>query len=211
MTAYSKAAKRKRRKITRPDDNGMGLAPTPRRQPNGQLARPADNAQLNSLRTRAAQNGLTATDASLRDMRAPWWGCQAGKAMAATITSNDDRLALWDAIQHMRRVIIAYDMAIGAPSRHAKCLAILAPTPAMEADAESPPIDDRDEAERQRHAVSALMKLESWLGYTDSAAAGQAKRAVWDDCEVYDAKAMIRALWCVSDGIRGAIMIYRRK
>ena len=53
------------------------------------------------------------------------------------------------------------------------------------------------------------MRLEGWLGYADKPAASEAKRVVWDDQIVTDGPAMLSALRCVSDGLRGKRMVYR--
>jgi len=109
----------------------------------------------------------------------------------------------------MRRVVTAYDAAIGAPRRHAVCLRLLVPIARMEATAETPPVDDRTPEDRDRQAVSALMQLEGWLGWTDNAAMGEAKRVVWDDVEVRDVTGLLVALRCVSDGMQGRRMVWR--
>ncbi len=103
----------------------------------------------------------------------------------------------------MRRVQIAYDRAIGAPDRHAKCLRLLVPIDALSTDAETPPLDERTDEERQRAATSAMMRLEGWLGYTDKAARSEALRVVVDDAEVRDHAGLLSALLCVADGLSG--------
>lgn len=145
----------------------------------------------------------------LREMRAIWYGCYAGRAMAAQAGGDLERAELWDAIQHMRKVQVAFDRSIGAPKRHAQCLRLLLPIEAMQADASSPAHDSRSEAEKYTQATSALMKLETWLGYVDKDAASICKRCVIDDHPCMDAEAMIRALRCVSDGMKGRKMQYR--
>lgn len=153
--------------------------------------------------------GLQVTAANIRDVRAPWFGCNAGRAMAAAVRDEAERAELWDAICFMRRVIIGYDVVIGAPSRHPKCLELLAPVAALEADAETPPLDERSPEERQVDAVAALMRVEGWLGWAARAAAGEAKRVVWDDADVSDSRLLLAALRCVADGLRGREVVYR--
>ncbi|MDK3016533.1 hypothetical protein [Pseudodonghicola flavimaris] len=210
--AYSKAARRRAKKAKR--DNPLGLpeiGATPKRQKNGQKHRPAEErgADKVALKARCRQRGVSANAANLRDSRSPWWGCRAGRAMAGAVEGHAERLELWDAIQHMRRVVTAYDAAIGAPRRHAVCLRLLVPIERMEATAETPPVDDRTPEDRARQAVSAYMQLEGWLGWTDKAAMGEAKRVVWDDAEARDVPGLLAALRCVSDGVKGRRMVWR--
>lgn len=200
-------AERKRRKKQAADP--FALAPVERREKSGRKQRePADrDPSIIALEVRCNQAQRAVTPEAIREMRAPWWGCNAGKAIASL--HPDERAHLWDAICHMRRVITAYDRAIGAPSRHAVCMRLLAPVDALEADASSPPLDERTEAEKQRQAVSALMALEGWLGYADKQAASEAKRVVWDDGAVADRNRLLNALRCASDGMRGQPLVYR--
>ncbi|SEN51021.1 hypothetical protein SAMN04489859_1008111 [Paracoccus alcaliphilus] len=153
--------------------------------------------------------GKEITPANIREMRAPWWGCTAGRVIGREIMDETTRKDLWSAIVHMRRVVTSHDAAIGAPRRHAVCLRLLAPMDAMEADAETPPADTRSDADKQRQATSALMRIEGWLGYTDKTAASEAKRVVLDDAICVDTAGLISALRCVSDGIKGKRMQYR--
>ena len=206
---YSKGAKRAAKKLRAAADK-FALAPIPRRERDGRKHRTrADrDAAIETLETRCKKMGKEITPENIRDMRAPWNGDdRAGNAIADL--PEDERRHLWDAIQHMRCVITAYDAAIGAPRRHATCLRLLAQPDAMEADASSPAIDDRTPEQRQRDAVSALTRLEGWLGYTDSRAASEAKRVVWDDQIITDSHALLSALRCVSDGKRGRKLVYR--
>lgn len=210
--AYSKAAKRRAKKANRANPLGLPeIGATPRRQANGQKHRPADErgADQVALKARCRQRGVSANARHMRDSRSPWWGCNAGRAMAGAVESHAERLELWDAIQHMRRVVTAYDAAIGAPRRHAVCLRLLVPVEEMSADATTPPVDERTPEERQRQAVSAYMQLEGWLGYTDKAAMGEAKRVVWDDVEARDVAGLLAALRCVVDGVKGRRMVWR--
>ena len=117
-----------------------------------------------------------------------------------------DRRDLWDAIQHMRQVYAAYDASICAPKRFATCLAILAPTEAMEADAASPPLDTRTDEDRVRAARSAFQALQGWLRRLDRRATVEAIRVVINDERCRDPAAMVRALHCVVDGIKGRNM-----
>ncbi|WP_062560354.1 hypothetical protein [Paracoccus aminovorans] len=187
------------------------LAPIPRREKNGQLSRRgrARSPDIETLKARCIQMGKEVTPANIRDMRAPWWGCAAGRVIGTEVLDEGTRRDLWSAIVHMRRVATAYDAALGSPRRHAICLRLLSPKGKVEADAETPPADDRDDATKERQATAAHMRLEGWLGYTDKAAAGEAKRVVLDDAICVDRDGLISALRCVSDGIKGKRLRYR--
>lgn len=202
-------AERKRRRRARTADQ-FALDPVPRRQPNGQMReRPGKDPAMETLKARCRQMGKAITKANLRDMRAPWWGCNAGRAMADAVQNEAERAELWGAICHMRRAVTAYDAAIGAPSRHAECLRLLIPVDAMDADATTPPLDERTLLEKQDDAYAGIMRLEGWLGMADRPAASEAKRVVWDDATVSDPAGMIAALRCVADGILGRQVVYR--
>lgn len=210
--AYSKGAKRKAKKAAKANPLGLPEVSSPQtREPNGRAQRETSNrgADKAALKARCRQRGVSANAANLRDSRSPWWGCNAGRAMAGAVGSHAERLELWDAIQHMRRVVTAHDAAIGAPRRHAVCLRLLVPVEEMSADASTPPIDERTPEERQRQADADLMRLEGWLGWTDKAAMGEAKRVVWDDSEARDVAGLLSALRCVSDGMNARRMVFR--
>lgn len=186
------------------------------REPNGRIQRVAEDQraleqQHGNLTARCRLMGLPSTNANLRAMRAQMAGCNAGRAILVAVHDPDERTQLFAAVQHMRRVIAMHDASIGAPRRHAVCLRLLAPLDAMETSADAPAYDDRSEADRARAATSALMAMEGWLGWTDSGSASEARRVVIDDHEVRDTIGMLSALRCVSDGLRGNRMTYRRK
>lgn len=166
-------------------------------------------ADADALANRCKRRGVEPTAKALRESRAQWWGCNAGSAMAAAVTSEADRQDLWAAIQLMRQTVAAYDRAIGAPHRHATCLRLLAPQEPMEADASSPAPDPRDDADKKRVAVAAWTRLHGWLGYTDKASASEAWRVVVDDERPRDAPGMLLALRCVHEGRTKGRVTYR--
>lgn len=187
------------------------LSEVRRRERDGHIYRPPVERDPSraALEGRCRRAGLEVSDHTLRDMRAPWNGCEAGRAMAAAVSHAEERARLWVAICHMRRVQAAYDASIGAPHRHATCLRMLLPPDDGEEDFGARPApDDRTPEERSRDAVSALMAIEEWLGWTDRASAGEAKRVVIDDTPVADQVGLILALRCVSDGCAGRRMTY---
>ncbi|MGR3480867.1 hypothetical protein [Salipiger marinus] len=212
VKTYSKGSRRRAKKSA--VSSGIDLpelAPVKRREPNGQARRTAGDrdASVAVMKVRCRQVGLQPGAANLREVRGPWFGCSAGRAMAAIVTDHEERAELWDAIQHMRGVQGFYDAVIGAPSRHARGMRLLLAPEALETDADTPPVDDRTDEEKLRDATAARMRLEGWLGYTDKAARSAAMSAVLDDCAPGDAEGMVTALRCVSDGLYGRQMVWR--
>jgi hypothetical protein len=183
----------------------MELAAIPRREPSGRPQRDAQDrdASVVTLTMRCIQLGLEPTKANIRDMRAPWWGCNAGRAMANMTSDHDQRVELWGAICHMRRTAAAYDAALGAPRRHPKCLGLLLPPEELSADASSPAPDTRTDEERQRHALNAWSDMTFWLSCAGPAAAAETSAAVLDDAPVKSGPRLIAALRCVADGLAG--------
>ena len=58
---------------------------------------------------------------------------------------------------------------------------------------------------RERQAVAAQMRVEGWIGHTDSRAASAFKQAVINDPDgpVRDWPGVLACLQCVSEGIKG--------
>ena len=121
----------------------------------------------------------------------------------AEVADPQDRPDLWDAIQHMRRVVATYDREIGAPTRHAQCLRLLAPVDAMEADAASPAPDDRDDETRMRDAVRGYNGLMGQIAQIERITRRRALAVVLDDDLCFDATGLVEVLRVVSDGIKG--------
>lgn len=197
MTSRAERKRRAKRKAASPFD----LAPTQRREADGRPARDK-SPDRQTLEVRCARLGLPVNAGTLRDARAPWYGCEAGQAMASATSDHSDRLRLWDAITHMRRTVAAYDAAIGAPRRHAVCMNILTPSEPMQADAASPAPDLRDDATKARQAVSAYMRLQGALN-VDKVSGSVAKAVVIDDAPCKSPALLIAALSRVSNLISG--------
>ncbi len=122
--------------------------------------------------------------------------------MAGATAAHNDRLRLWDAITHMRRVTAAYDAAIGAPRRHAVCMNLLTPPEPMEADAASPAPETRTDAEKARQAITAYNRMHVAL-FHEQASAIVAQNVVIDDHECKSPGLLIAALSRVSNLISG--------
>ena len=71
----SKAARRRRRKITLPGGQSVPQRPTGRDRTH--THQPQEDARMTALTARARQHGITTDEA-----KAPWHGCAAGRAMA---------------------------------------------------------------------------------------------------------------------------------
>ena len=188
----SKAARRRRKKITLSGGETIPQRPTGRDRTH--THQPQEDARMTALTARARQHGITTDEA-----KAPWHGCAAGRAMAITAPASD-HLALWGAINHMRAVYAAYWHHNGIPSPYATCLRILAPSERMEATADSPPPDTRDEATKARQATSAMMRIE---GALQSVGASAAKRIILGDHEASakDALLMVAGLRAIMEGV----------
>lgn len=204
--ARSRGQRLRERRERRERESGLpDIAPVQKREKNGRKSRAGvkRSADVPALIVRCLRRGVEPTEAEMRESKALWWGCCAGSAMARAVTDERERAELWDAIMHMRKTVRAYDAACGAPSRHAKCLQILAPVDAVEASAESAPIDTRSDEDRSRSAMRAWMQMHGWLRCADKAAASEAWRVVIQDEPARDVPGLLSALRCVADGVAG--------
>ena len=159
-----------------------------------------------ALSARIRQTGMTAEQA-----RHEMAGCAVGRKLM--LDHIPDRDSLWEAVKHMRRVVVAYDRSIGAPSRHAQCLRIMLPSERMEASASSPAPDLREPEERDRQAQAAWMALKGWLSHADCAAREACTKAVVDEPDepIADWSGVVLALRCVSEGLRGQVVTVRER
>lgn len=192
MSSKAERKRRKKRSITLAGDAKVNQRPTGRDRTH--TNQPQEDARMTALTARARQHGITTDEA-----KAPWHGCAAGRAMAVTAPASD-HLALWGAINHMRAVYAAYWRHNGIPRPYATCLRILTPADHMEATADSPPPDTRDEATKARQATSAMMRIE---GALQSVGATSAKRIVLGDQEASakDALLLVAGLRAIMDGV----------
>ena len=205
----SKAEARRRRKAR----SAFDIADIPKRDKSGCYVertrqQPSDpEPQRVAIEARIRQTGMTPEQAS-----SEMAGCAVGRRLM--LDHIGDRADLWQAVKHMRRVIVAYDRSIGAPSRHAQCLRIMLPTERLEASASSPAPDLRDPEARDRQAVAAWTALKGWLSNADYAAQEACTRAVVDEPDepISDWTGVVLALRCVAEGMRGqAVKVRARK
>lgn len=187
------------------------LEPVQRKQPNGRARRDVEdrNKATENLKARCRQMGLEITKANMREVRAPWWGCAAGRVIANETMGETERQDLWGAIREMRKITAAYDAALGVPNRHPACMRLLTPVDETSADATTPPKDTRTDEEKQRQATAAWTRMHGWLSYTDGAARSEALRVVLDDGSAVDRQGLLLALRCVRDGMQGKRLSYR--
>ena len=202
VAAKKRAKKRRTRanRITMPNDETV-----PQQAAQGRRET-TEAADVVALEARARQTGLTIEQC--RDQMA---GCAVGRRLL--IDQIADVADLWQAVQHMRRVVLAHDRACGSPKRHAQCLRIMLPNPEFRADATSPAPDLRTPEDRDRQAVAAWAALMGWLSCADPAAQAACRRAVVDEPDepIADWSGIVLALRCVSDGIKGRPMRDRRR
>lgn len=201
----SKRARRQRKKAAAITLAGQPPIPQPVRAGRRSDLEAARSAHETALSARARHLGRPSTDEGLKAVSGPEYGCAVGAAIMADQIDAGQQSDLWQAVCHIRRVWLAYDRAVGAPSRHAKCLRILAPTEAMEATASSPAPDMRSPEDRERQAVAAWMALRGWMAHADHAAQSAAIAHIVDVVEapLRDYQAVKRALLCVVEGIKG--------
>lgn len=200
----TKAKSKGARKAAKKARGQFDLAETPKREKSGRSYRAPDqtDARADQLKARCRQRGLTANAENRRKMSAPWNGLPEGAAIE-NASGEEARQRLWSASQHILKTWLAYYRAHGMPSPYAKCMSILAPTDAMEADASTPPRDDRTDEEKQRASVSAKMQIEGWLGRISAFAAGECKQVVLGGRDVKDEAGLLAALRVVADGLDG--------
>ena len=187
----SKAAKRRKRKITLA--GGQSIAQRPTGRDRTHTNQPQEDARMTALTARARQCSIT-----LDDAKAPWHGCAAGRAMAIT-APPEDHITLWGAIHLIRATYAAYWRHNGIPSPYATCLRILAPADKLEATADSPAPDMRDDATKARQSTAAMMRIE---GALQSVGASSAKRIILGDQEASpkDALLMVAGLRAILGG-----------
>ena len=199
----SKAQRKRRKKAAQITMPGGESIPQHVGRGNGGGPRIAEAANKSALKTRQR---LFAGQDGPKDERAfldPLWGCSVGRQILTLPEAQ--RAVLWTATQHARKTQAAYDRAIGAPSRHAQCLSILAPVEAMQADASSPAPDNRSLDERVRDATRAQMQVEGWIGHTDSRAVSAFRQSVINDPDgpVRDWPGVLACLQCIAEGLKG--------
>jgi hypothetical protein len=197
----SKAQRRrlkKRATITLP-----GQAPQPQRGNQGVRADLDRDPMQTVLAARLKRLRLPDTPENRAIARDPLAETEIGRKIMAQ--PKDTRDALANAAKHLARVYAAYRASIGAPPPTAKCLAILAPTEAMEAADHHIPIDTRSDEDRARAAVSAWMRIHGWLGHGPKAAQTAALNAICFDLPVRDWQAALIGLDCIAQGLRGEV------
>jgi hypothetical protein len=196
MTSIAERRRRKKARITLPGGAEVPQPATQGRRTDLE-ARPAPETAITA---RLRISGMDDTPANRKAVSDALMGCAVGRRIRsdAPATRQSD---LWQAVQHIRRVWIAYDRAIGAPNRHAQCLRILAPSEVF--TTESFTHDDREPAERDRAAIRAWMTLQGWLDYVDRPARSATIAAVVDDQPITNWTGILATLECVNEGIKG--------
>ncbi|MBD9528989.1 hypothetical protein [Paracoccus sp. PAR01] len=206
----SKAEKLRRHRANR---DSMELAPIPKRQGktrdgNGRFSRKAEDASQIVMIGRCRRAGIDPTEEAIRDMKAMWQGCEAGRAMSRYVSGHIDpkkaeetRKRLWDAIHHIRTSWARYASLHGLPARSAQCLRIMLPVDEMHADATTPGIDPRTIEERHASALRKWREVELLVARYGRHTAGITLRCVLDDMRCEDATSMCLALRNVADHV----------
>lgn len=154
---------------------------------------------LPAMRARCRRAGVEATEAAIRDARALWMGCEAGRVMCEMVKHHDERSRLWDAMQRIRCVYAAYDRAMGAPVRHAQSLRVMLPVDEMQTNADAPAPDLRDDQQRYDDALRAWSSLQSGMGRYGRYAALVTERCVVDNQPCSQPEAMMLVLRHLSE------------
>lgn len=160
---------------------------------------PSVDESLDAIRIRCRRAGVAPTEAAMREARALWTGCEAGRVMCDLVKAHDERSALWDAMQRIRRVYAAYDRAMGAPMRHAQSLRIMLPVDEMQTNADAPAPDLRDEQQRHDDAMRAWSRLQSDMGRYGRYAALVTERCVVDNQPCSQPEAMMLVVRHISE------------
>ena len=204
MTKPTKARTQGGKRRAKKARNKFDIAETPKREKSGRAYRAPDqtDARAGQLKARCRQRGISTGADNRRKMSAPWNGMAEGAAIES-VKGEQAQQRLWNASQHMVRTWTVYYRAHAMPPPYAKCMSILAPTDAMEADASTPPRDDRTDEEKQRASVTAKMQVEGWLGRISAFAASECKQVVLGGRDVKDEAGLLAALQVVADGLDG--------
>lgn len=143
------------------------LAPTPRREPSGRPQRTAESiAEKNSSRValtaRARAMGLPDGKHGQHQMRAPWYECDQGKAIAIHHAHDAEKIApLWQVWAQMTGADYSYCRQYLDTSRHPAGASIAPVREPVEARPEDRP-DDRTPDEKVRDAKN---RKAAWDGH----------------------------------------------
>lgn len=142
---------------------------------------PAPNERLPNETQAAFEARERARDAMIdglaRTVTLPWFGCQAGRAIAG----EDDVQDLWQVIQTIRQRRAAYIHALKAPNEHAAITRLGdAPTPGEELNDEPVIADIRDYDERAR------ADIEKWREIVGIWGAGSGQLAILHQTIILD-------------------------
>lgn len=157
MITYSKAAKR-RAKADMP-----GLAPVTKKQPNGRTRRANDasDPRKTALDARCALHGVVATRSNRSALSASYSGSDAGRCIAFGKT-HQQAMRLWEVWQGYCQASLTYRTRYIGQSEDPKGMSIALARERMETD-QSHSVDLRDDAQRDRDAVSGYMMWEGRL------------------------------------------------
>lgn len=187
---YTKGAKRRAKKA-RKELDGLGLAPTPKREKSGcfveRTRQQADEPQKTALQARVRQFGGEDTKKARAALSDDFCGSQIGLVMKATC-SDAVAARLWQTFRAWCMAEDQYRRRYLGQTEHAKGAAIAMVPDRMETDT-GHTVDLRDRDQRDRDAVNSWMKWQGHLGRLSK----QHHRALhdarlervllWRDCE----------------------------
>lgn len=168
-------------------------------QPDMRIADPRRREKaLAKARLSVEHANKSAMSRALEGARAPWFGCNAGRSIAAA--EGADTAALWDACQRVRSVYANWRASIMAPDPHPSGMNLeLLPeefgTHGVEVDGGW---DDRTEEERVKDAARAMMHMEGVLGRAGYGVASEVKSVVVEDRPVKHPDRLIAGLKAVA-------------
>lgn len=209
MTNKTKAAETLRLPLeTRLRLAGQFPEPIPEPEPDLRIADPKKRMKAFAKAARNVEHAnKSAMSKALDAARAPWFGCNAGRAIsqapALRLVLADKTLdvpTLWDAVQRVRSIYTRYWHAIGAPSPYPSGmnLELLPEEFGSDGVEVEGGWDDRTEEERVKAATDAMMHLEGVLGMAGYGVAAEVKSVVLGDQPVKHLARLLAGLAAVA-------------
>ena len=170
----------------------LGIMPAkpPAPAPDMTIRDPKRRDKAHAKATRAAEQAYRAAyNQAFETARAPWNGCNAGRAIGqvpalkAAIADAPDVTKLWESVMRVRSVYARYWSAIGAPPPQAATLNLMVPHEPFGSDGVEvdTAYDCRTDEERVKDATTAMMHMEWILGCAGEGVAGEVKHVVLHD------------------------------
>ena len=168
QAAYTKGAKKRRKKARKAMDDACALAPIPRRtaQPRnreGRFTRPEEDPRRQALDARCVRFGLKPSASNREIVKSPWMGCDMGFVIEARC-GDREAARLWDVFSRWSRAEATYRARyLGQVEQPAGAALQMVPD-RIETDP-SATVDARTADELDRDAVNAWMRWQGFLGH----------------------------------------------